>query len=149
MNQFEPQFQPEDLLQMANRNFVINMVIRGEKAPAFSAKTLSLPPIQADNSPQIVEISRRAYSRARAEVEEEIQKLLEKESAPVPQPAKNWVTGTMQNNNNHQQQQDSAKKRTRSRSKNKNKPNNPTVVKNASTENTKTESSKETSDKAS
>ena len=141
---FEPQFQPEDLLQMANRNFVINMVIRGEKAPAFSAKTLSLPPIQADNSTQIVELSRRSYSRPREEVELEIQTLLGKESAPLPQPAKNWVTGTMQNNNN-QSQQDPAKKRARSRSRNKNKSTNPNVVKNAHTENTKVESSNNTS----
>ena len=66
---FAPQFDPEDLLQMANRNFVINMVIGGEKAPAFSAKTLSLPPIQSDNSAQIVELSRRSYSREREIVE--------------------------------------------------------------------------------
>lgn len=70
--QFEPQFEPGDLLQMHNRNFVINMVINGEKAPAFSARTLEIPPEQIDNSGRIIENTRRLYSRARAEVEEEI-----------------------------------------------------------------------------
>lgn len=70
--QFEPQFEPLDLLQMHNRNFVINMVINGEKAPAFSGRTLNLPPPQYDNTPVIVENTRRHYSRPRAEVEQEI-----------------------------------------------------------------------------
>ncbi|MEO6110093.1 MAG: type IV secretion system DNA-binding domain-containing protein [Candidatus Saccharimonadales bacterium] len=70
--QFEPQFEPQDLLQMHNRHFIINMVIAGEKAPAFSATTLTLPPEQIDNSGRIIENTRRHYSRSRAEVEEEI-----------------------------------------------------------------------------
>ncbi len=70
--QFEPQFEPNDLLQMHNRNFVINMVIKGEKAPAFNATTLSLPPAQIDNTAKIIENTRRNYSRSRAEVEREI-----------------------------------------------------------------------------
>ncbi|MCX6728751.1 MAG: type IV secretion system DNA-binding domain-containing protein [Candidatus Saccharibacteria bacterium] len=70
--QFEPQFEPTDLLQMHNRNFVINMVIDGEKAPAFNARTLTLPIPQTDNTGRIVENTRRHYSRSRAEVENEI-----------------------------------------------------------------------------
>lgn len=70
--QFEPQFEPGDLLQMHNRHFIVNMVINGEKTPAFSATTLALPPEQIDNSPQIIENSRRLYSRTRADVEAEI-----------------------------------------------------------------------------
>lgn len=70
--QFEPQFEPNDLLQMHNRHFVVNMVINGEKAPAFSATTLTLPPQQTDNTSRIIENTRRRYSRNRAEVEEEI-----------------------------------------------------------------------------
>ena len=118
---FAPQFDPEDLLQMANRNFVINMVIGGEKAPAFSAKTLSLPPIQSDNSAQIVELSRRSYSREREIVEAEIRTLLEKATPQQqpPQPAKNWVSGTMQSSQ-PTHEGDSQKKRTRSRSRKKN-----------------------------
>lgn len=74
--QFEPQFEPQDLLQMHNRHFIINMVINGEKAPAFSATTLSLPPAQIDNTSRIIENTRRNYSRNRAEIEREINELV-------------------------------------------------------------------------
>ena len=70
--QFEPNFEANDLLQMHNRNFVINMVIGGEKTPAFSARSLELPPPQTDNTMHIIESSRRHYSRPRVEIEKEI-----------------------------------------------------------------------------
>lgn len=70
--QFEPQFEAGDLLQMHNRNFIINMVIKGEKAPAFNATTLTLPTPQLDNTAAIIENTRRLYSRERADVEAEI-----------------------------------------------------------------------------
>ena len=70
--QFTPQFTPEDIMEMANRHFIISMVIHGEKAPAFSATTLTLPPVQTDFSSQIVESSRLHFTRPREEVEEEI-----------------------------------------------------------------------------
>lgn len=70
--QFEPQFEPNDLLQMHNRNFVINMVIKGEKSPAFNGTTLTLPTPQIDNTGRIIENTRRNYSRSRSEIEEEI-----------------------------------------------------------------------------
>ena len=70
--QFEPQFEPNDLLQMNNRNFIINMVINGEKQPAFSAKTLNLPPVQTDLTPQIIANTRTRYSRAREDIEQDI-----------------------------------------------------------------------------
>jgi hypothetical protein len=70
--QFEPQFEPNDLLQMHNRNFIINMVIGGEKAPAFNATTLTLPAAQIDNTPAIIENTRRNFSRNRSEIEIEI-----------------------------------------------------------------------------
>ena len=75
--QFEPQFEPQDLLQMHNRHFIINMVINGEKAPAFSATTLTLPEPQIDNTGRIIENTRRLYSRSRAEVEVEIATAIE------------------------------------------------------------------------
>ncbi len=74
--QFEPQFEPNDLLQMHNRNFVINMVINGEKAPAFSARTLQLPPAQTDNTPLIVEHTREVYSQTREAVEQAINDII-------------------------------------------------------------------------
>jgi len=75
--QFEPQFEPNDLLQMHNRHFIINMVINGEKAPAFSATTLTLPPEQIDNTGRIIENTRRNYSRTREEVEQEISEAIQ------------------------------------------------------------------------
>lgn len=83
--QFEPQFEPGDLLQMHNRHFIINMVINGEKAPAFSATTLKLPPEQIDNTPQIIEHSRRLYSRTRTDVEAEINSLINMPATLQPQ----------------------------------------------------------------
>lgn len=97
--QFEPQFEPQDLLQMHNRHFIINMVIAGEKAPAFSATTLTLPPEQVDNTGRIIENTRRNYSRPRAEVEVEIAEAIQvqqqgaQQSKPQPQSktqAKAW-----------------------------------------------------------
>ncbi len=70
--QFEPNFEAVDLLQMHNRNFVINMVIGGEKTPAFSARSLELPPVQTDNTSRIIEHTRRHYGRERASIEQMI-----------------------------------------------------------------------------
>ncbi|MDN5274249.1 MAG: hypothetical protein JWP06_150 [Candidatus Saccharibacteria bacterium] len=99
--QFEPQFEPNDLIQMHNRHFIINMVIAGEKAPAFSATTLNLPPAQIDNSDKIVENTRRLYSRTRAEVEIEISNAINTANAPkahVPAPApKQWPINAQSN----------------------------------------------------
>lgn len=75
--QFEPTFDQSDLIQMNNRHFVISMIINGEKAPAFSATTLSLPTTPKDNFEQIVQNSRYYYSRNRAEVESEIRETIE------------------------------------------------------------------------
>lgn len=73
---FAPQFEPEDLLSMHNRHFIISMVIAGEKAPAFSATTLTLPPTQVDYSPMIIENTRREFARPRADVETDIRDLI-------------------------------------------------------------------------
>ena len=70
--QFEPQFEPNDLLQMHNRNFIINMVINGEKAPAFSARTLNLPTATTDNTAAIIANTRTVYGQPRATVEKMI-----------------------------------------------------------------------------
>lgn len=75
--QFEPVFDQSDLIQMNNRHFVISMIINGEKVPAFSATTLSLPTTPQDNFDKIVESSRRGYARSRAEVEAAIRATIE------------------------------------------------------------------------
>lgn len=103
--QFEPQFEPNDLLQMHNRNFIINMVIKGEKSPAFSASTLTLPPAQTDNSSAIIENTRRIYSRSRADVEQEIdaaiqppQNLQSKKAPQSATQAKQWPINAQSQN---------------------------------------------------
>ena len=70
--QFEPQFEENDLTQMHNRNFIINMVINGEKAPAFSATTLNLPEAKRSHLSRIIEHSRKLYSQSRQTVEDTI-----------------------------------------------------------------------------
>ena len=88
VKQFEPQFEANDLLQMANRNFVINMVIGGEKTPAFSARTLELPPAQTDNTAQIIENTRNLYSRKREDIEREISEAVQPIDPKKQQPQK-------------------------------------------------------------
>ena len=75
--QFEPTFEAQDLLQMNNRNFVISMIINGEKVPAFSATTLNIPKTPKDNFDAIVMSSREKYSRPRSVVEAEIRETIE------------------------------------------------------------------------
>lgn len=70
---FAPQFMPEDIMQMHNRHFIISMVIKGEKVPAFSATTLTLPPSQTDFTPQIIANTRSLYAKPREEVQASIQ----------------------------------------------------------------------------
>jgi hypothetical protein len=100
--QFEPQFEPNDLLQMHNRHFIINMVINGEKAPAFSATTLTLPPAQTDNTSYIIENTRRVYSRTRAEIEQEISDAIQpptklQTKAPAAPATKQWPVNAQTN----------------------------------------------------
>ena len=66
---FEPEFEAANLIQQHSRFFVISMMIDGEKAPAFSAKTLNLPSPPDDNSAQIIAQTRERYSREKHEVE--------------------------------------------------------------------------------
>ncbi|MBR3169337.1 type IV secretion system DNA-binding domain-containing protein [Candidatus Saccharibacteria bacterium] len=77
VKQFEPTFDASDLLQLNNRHFVISMIINGEKVPAFSATTLSIPSTPQDNFSAIVEYSRVRYGRPREEVEKEIRETIE------------------------------------------------------------------------
>lgn len=80
VKQFEPTFEEGDLIQMNNRHFVISMIINGEKSPAFSATTLSIPKSPQDNFDAIVEQSRINYSRHRSIVEAEIRDTIEQSS---------------------------------------------------------------------
>ena len=53
------------------------MIINGEKTPAFSATTLSIPKPSNDITPRIVRNSRLVYARSREEVESEIRANIE------------------------------------------------------------------------
>lgn len=66
---FEPKFTEYDLVHMHNRHFVVTMTIEGEKVPAFSAITLNLPAIVADQTAAIVAHSRAQYASSRQFVE--------------------------------------------------------------------------------
>ena len=77
VKQFEPTFEASDLLQLNNRHFIISMIINGEKVPAFSATTLSIPDTPKDNFSEIVGWSRLNYARPRTEVEAEIRETIE------------------------------------------------------------------------
>ena len=77
VKQFEPTFEESDIIQLNNRHFVISMIIGGEKVPAFSATTLSIPDTPADNLEAIIAHSREYYARPRLEVEKEIRETIE------------------------------------------------------------------------
>ncbi len=77
VKQFEPTFEESDLLQLNNRHFIVSMIIGGEKVPAFSATTLSIPETPKDNFAEIIAYSRANYARPRAEVEAEIRETIE------------------------------------------------------------------------
>ena len=70
--QFAPQFEAQDILQMNNRHFVCTMMINGEKTPAFSGTTLRLPEANHDYLDEIIANTRSKYARPRAEIEAEI-----------------------------------------------------------------------------
>ena len=76
VKQFEPTFEEGDLIQMNNRHFVISMIINGEKTPAFSATTLSIPKTPSDNFAAIIEHSRANYTRPREVIENEIRETI-------------------------------------------------------------------------
>ena len=66
---FEPKFEESDMVHMHNRHFVVSMTINGEKAQAFSATTMPIPPQPPDFSAYIVTNSRQKYSVIREEIE--------------------------------------------------------------------------------
>ena len=108
VKQFEPTFSENDLVQLNNRNFIISMIINGEKVPAFTATTLSIPETPKDNFEAIIAHSRATYARPRTVVETEIRETIEQSekykkelsdsgrqpevSTPVFAPVKNGVS---------------------------------------------------------
>ena len=70
--QFSPNFTAQDILQMNNRHFICSMMIEGEKNPAFSGTTLSLPKAGAGYLNNIISHSRLLYAKPRAEISQMI-----------------------------------------------------------------------------
>ncbi len=69
---FEPTFEPADLIQQHSRFFITTMMINGEKANPFSAKTLNLPEPPENNTAKIIELTRQRYTKPRTIVDAEI-----------------------------------------------------------------------------
>ena len=77
-NEFTPQFEIEDLVNLGFAQIYLKLMIDGLTSPPFSARTL--PPIAHPSSSYVNEIiaaSREQFSRPRAEVEAEIVKFHE------------------------------------------------------------------------
>lgn len=69
---FEPVFEPGDLIKLHNYHAFISMSINGDKSSPFSGKTLAMPPVEADQSDRIIEMSRKRYANSRESVEQQI-----------------------------------------------------------------------------
>jgi hypothetical protein len=85
---FEPKFEEHDLVHMHNRHFAISMTIEGEKAQAFSATTVDLPPSPPDLSAQIIDASRRQYGSNLEQVElfMNVRYMADAKTQPTPKP---------------------------------------------------------------
>lgn len=74
--EFDPEFTPQDLVNLPNHNIYLKLMVNGMTSRPFSATTL--PPIEFGADPatkeKVMENSRALYSRPRAEVEERITK---------------------------------------------------------------------------
>lgn len=74
--EFEPEFLPEDFVNLPNYNIYLKLMVNGVTSRPFSAATL--PPFKLSTSEdieqKIIEYSRKHYARPRWVVEEEINK---------------------------------------------------------------------------
>lgn len=74
---FAPQLRAQDLSTQHNRNFITSMVIEGEKVPAFTGTTLSMPNISQNYQNEVINYNRRHRSHPRSEVEFRINSIIE------------------------------------------------------------------------
>ena len=102
---FEPQFTSSDLIQQHNRYFVITMTINGEKAPAFSAKTLNMPPVTTDFTNQIIDLSRQLYTSQRSVIEDIIRRATTTVERQPSKPSQVDNTGSTKTNQPEQSRQ--------------------------------------------
>ncbi|NOS67971.1 MAG: type IV secretory system conjugative DNA transfer family protein [Candidatus Peribacteraceae bacterium] len=80
--EYTPVFKERDIINLGVREFYIKMSVNGELREAFSGRTLDVPTIERDWSPEIIAASRRKYCLPREEVEKEMKKWDEAASAP-------------------------------------------------------------------
>ena len=69
---FEPTFTDNDLVHLHNRNIAINMTIDGQRVPAFSAETITLPALENNNSAEIIKTSRARFATKSDDVDPKI-----------------------------------------------------------------------------
>lgn len=133
---YEPQFNASDIIQLANRDFLTSMTIAGEKAPAFSFRSLAMPETQQNNSDAIIQLAHEKYTKPRNEVEDIIIKAneLDKSNSKQPDTPPNTHKTTAERytapligielgsaiDNNQPQINNTKKKRKRTRSRRKN-----------------------------
>lgn len=133
---YEPQFSASDIIQLANRDFLTSMTIAGEKAPAFSFRSLAMPETQQNNSDAIIQLAHEKYTKPRNEVEDIIIKAneLDKSNSKQPDTPPNTHKTTAERyaapligielgsaiDNNQPQINNTKKKRKRTRSRRKN-----------------------------
>jgi hypothetical protein len=93
--EFMPEFEATDLVNLGFRQIYLKLMIDGVTSHAFSAMTMDTPPKLANSQrDEIVEYSRSAYARPRADVEAAIAKWREpiipkfEERRPEPRPQK-------------------------------------------------------------
>jgi hypothetical protein len=75
--EFEPAFEPNDLVNIDNYNIYVKMAIDGVTCNAFSAQTLPPRVERYNNRERIIELSRKKYSRSRREIEGKIDRWAE------------------------------------------------------------------------
>jgi CxxC-x17-CxxC domain-containing protein len=72
--EFTPEFLLDDLIRLPNRDIYIKLMIDGITSRPFSARTITVTPIEKDNKKheEIIRISRSKYAHTVKSVEEEI-----------------------------------------------------------------------------
>lgn len=70
--ELNPPFEANDIINLDRQQIYLKMTIDGRTSAPFSAKTITVPEIDHGNSEKIIDLSRKRYSRPKAEVEIEI-----------------------------------------------------------------------------
>ena len=70
--EFEPVFGTNDFLNLDVRNIYLKISIAGQTAKPFSGQTITLTKPEEDRSREIIELSRKKYSKTKKQAVEEI-----------------------------------------------------------------------------